>query len=115
MNDIFDSLKRRFEKIADVYTDADRGVLLIRRDDALTIIEDVKDSYNQHLWHPLHWGVLPQSEYGESSKYVLVRYKDEEVAPAVCLFNFATKRFMFAGRDVTEFVKEWCEIPGSEC
>lgn len=112
MNNFFDSIKRRFEKVSDIYTEEDKGKLLIQRDVALAIIEDEKDWYNNHLWNPLWRKIFPKSNYGESSRPVLVRYKDMAADPEVCTYIFSTNKFMCRDKDVTGIVKEWCEIPG---
>lgn len=56
----------------------------------------------------------PQRKRDESSRPVLVRYKDETANPDVCDYNFLTGKFVFIEKDVTKYVKEWREIPGYE-
>lgn len=56
----------------------------------------------------------PQRKKDESSRPVLVRYKDETAHPDVCNYNFLTEKFVFIEKDVTKYVKEWREIPGYE-
>lgn len=56
----------------------------------------------------------PQRKRDESSRPVLVRYKDETANPDVCNYNFLTGKFVFIEKDVTKYVKEWREIPGYE-
>lgn len=111
MNLIFDSMRRRFEKLSDTYTDEYKGKLLISRDVVLAILEDEKKYYNETLWNSLCYNRYPWQEFGESSRPVLVKF-NEITDPVVCTYDFTTRRFMFLGEDVTDKVKEWCEIPG---
>lgn len=111
MNKYFDSLISRFNKIADNAI-AFNQQLVIPRDEAIGIILSEKEDYNKGLWKQVYEKEYPLNKYGESSRPVLVRYKDETANPEVCSYNFITKKFIFMDKDVTEFVKEWCEIPG---
>ena len=113
MNEYFESIITRFNKIADVYVDElDKGKLIIRIDEAIAIVHDTQDNYNEHLWNSLWKGQYPESKYGESSRPVLVRYKNETSDPKVCRYNFNRNNFVLDDNDITESVKEWCEIPG---
>lgn len=112
MNEYFEELVARFKKISDIPMGFDESEFVISRDEALGIILDVQEKFNNNLWNLIYKNRYPESKYGESSRPVLVRYKDETANPEVCSYNFITKKFIFLDKDVTEFVKEWCEIPG---
>jgi len=111
LNKYFDSLISRFNKIADNDISFNHQIV-IPKDEAIGIILSEKEDYNRELWKQIYKNGYPLNKYGESSRPVLVRYKDTTANPEVCSYNFKTKKFVFLDNDVTEFVKEWCEIPG---
>ena len=113
MVNCFKSIISRFNKIADIYVDEyDNGKLIIRKDDAIQIVEDEQRDHNEHLWNPLWEKRYPENLYGELSRPILVRYKDVTADPEVCRYNFSTKKFVLADEDITNLIKEWSEIPG---
>ncbi len=112
MNEYFDALIRCFNKIADIPIEKDINIPMVRRDIATEIILKMKKEYNESLWNPLYKKEYPSNKYGESSRPVLVRYKNDDSEPKVCSYNFDTNQFVLNDNDVTKFVKEWCEIPG---
>lgn len=110
MEKYFKELIDRFVKISDTPISFNENELVISRNDAIKIIFDVQEKYEKDLWIPVN--EHPENKYGESSRPILVRYKDETAVPEVCTFNFIRNKFIFIEKDVTDFVKEWCEIPG---
>lgn len=115
MNEYFESIIKRFNKIADIYVEKyDRGKLIIEKDVAVAIVLDELNSYEKEYWKSISKNKYPKNKFGETSRPVLVRYKDKTSDPEVCSYDFTTQKFMSADRDVTKFVKQWCEIPGSE-
>ena len=112
MNEYFSSIIKRCNKIADLPIDEYKGTLMIRLNDVVSIVEDENDIYKRNLWNPLWKKEYPWNKYGESSRPVLVRLKAKNSDPIVCTYNFAKKNFVFMDNDITNSIKEWCEIPG---
>lgn len=105
-------MKNQLNKLADIPTEKDNNVLMLRRDLVVEIILNMKKEYNENLWHPLYKKEYPENEYGENSRPVLVRFKNDILNPQVCLYSFSANKFILDDRDITKSVKEWCEIPG---
>lgn len=106
MNEYFDNLIRRFNKLADIPTEKDNNVLMLRRDLVVEIILNMKKEYNENLWHPLYKKEYPENEYGENSRPVLVIFKNDILNPQVCLYSFSANKFILDDRDITKSVKE---------
>lgn len=111
MNKYFKELIDRFDKIADIPKGFKLDELVISKEVAFAIIADITRRYNNCLWRNKICS-FPKNKYGESSRPVLVRYKDKNCDPEVCSFNFFTNKFVSIDKDVTELVEKWCEIPG---
>jgi len=114
MEKYFDNLILRFNKIADIPIKEDEGKLMLRKDDVIAIIEDERNDYRKNLWKQLWKNDYPFCKYGEVSRLVLVKYKDQSVNTVVCTYDFITRKFMLSDQDITDKVKEWCEVPGHE-
>lgn len=111
MNKYFQELIDRFNKISDISKGFKSDELVISKEVALAIIEDINRKYNNCLWRNKICS-FPKNKYGESSRPILVKYKDKNSDPEVCSFNFITNKFVFMDKDITEFVEKWCEIHG---
>lgn len=110
MNEYFESIIHRLSKIADTERPEYRG-LVVRKEEALNIVQDVQMQYNKYLWNTLHEGIYPENKYGEISRAVLVKFKGISI-PEVCLYNFSKKKFSSTDGKTEKYPVEWCEIPG---
>ena len=110
MNEYFESIIRCLSKIADTERPDYRG-LAIRKEEALNIVQDVQMQYNKYLWNALYEGIYPENKYGETSRPVLIKFKDI-VIPEVCLYDFLKKKFISTDGRTEKYPVEWCEIPG---
>lgn len=99
-------MKNQLNKLADIPTEKDNNVLMLRRDLVVEIILNMKKEYNENLWHPLYKKEYPENEYGENSRPVLVRFKNDILNPQVCLYSFSANKFILDDRDITKSVKE---------
>lgn len=113
MNKYFKELMDRLNKSSDIPVAFKPNELVISKEIAFAIISDINRRYNNCLWRNKIVS-FPKNIYGESSRPVLVKYKDKNTDPEVCSFNFITNKFVFMDKDVTELVEKWCEIPGYE-
>lgn len=104
----FKEIKQRLNKIADIATDKD--VLVVPRDIAIGIIEDVERRYVEEIWKSKR--NPPFNFYGEPSRLVIVKYKDSFKDPQICTYDYADQKFVVDNIDVTEKIKEWCDVPG---
>lgn len=108
---------KELREVAEMYEGLDGGDILREAADTIeSLSAKLKDMERSTEdcggWIPCK--NKPERKRDESSRPVLVRYKDETANPDVCKYNFLTGKFVFIEKDVTEFVKEWREIPGYE-
>lgn len=104
----FKEIKQRMSKIADLYLDRDGLVVPINI--ATEIIKDVERSYEEEVWKSKR--NLPFNCYGEASRLVIVRTKNSFEDPKICTYNYADHKFVINTKDITDSVKEWCDVPG---
>lgn len=108
---------RKIRTMADIIQHSGIKLLLTEAADTIETLSTKLASENMERsdrYYGIGWISVesrPKQIDSESSRPVLVRYKDDTADPDICRYNFITSKFVFADRDCTKFIKEWHEIP----
>ena len=90
MNKYFKELMDRLNKSSDIPVAFKPNELVISKEIAFAIISDINRRYNNCLWRNKIVS-FPKNIYGESSRPVLVKYKDKNTDPRACNSNGDTE------------------------
>lgn len=112
MNNCFDSIIARFNKIADIYVEEyDKGKLIIPKDIAIGIVRDTEKNYKKYLCESLYKFEVHQREWNSGNIVAVIFVSDtlKECKEFADKWNNMTDR-LYEGKSIGDEYRHFASV-----